>query len=168
MLRRTFGLRVTGRHTLPTMPKHIDKPGLWGAKGGPPKDTLARRWEFYRNVAMHKIGTLTAPFKTDRVRWGWRKLQVRVWKGTVLVIVGLSILMVGNMVAMMAYQAYTVGPSTPVLERKVREHRVSKQIIQMVRERERDVVQAKERDDVLQSISTQQHPAGSNSPRPSS
>ena len=37
-----------------------------------------------------------------------------------------------------------MGPSTPVLERKVREHRVSKQIMQMVRERERELTGTKE------------------------
>ncbi len=155
MLRRSSAKLVTGRHTTPTQPKYVDKPGLWGARGGPPKDTLARRWEFYRLVVMHKIGNITAPLRTDRVKWAWRRLQVRVWKGTVLTIVVISMLMLGNMIMIMAYQAYAVGPATPVLERKVKEHRVSKQIVQMVRERERDMVQQKEKAEAEHVIAAQ-------------
>lgn len=145
MLRRTQGLRVTGRHTAPTPPKYADLPGIWGPRGGPPKDTAARRFDFYRLVLMHKIGKLTAPFKTERVKWMWRKLQMRLWKGSVLVIVSLSALLIGNMIIIMLYQAYSVGPSTPVLERKAREHRVSKQIVQMVRQTEKDLTQEQDR-----------------------
>ena len=128
-----------GGHTRPTTPKYIDKPGIWGVAGGPAKDTLARRVDFYRLLLMTKIGRATAPFKTKRVVWFWRKLTVRVWKTTVLTIVLICMLMIGNIWIMMVFHAYQIGPSTPVLERKVREHRVSKQIMQMVREREREL-----------------------------
>jgi hypothetical protein len=148
MLRRTQTYRLSnygfGGHTTQTRPKYIDKPGYWSVSGGPAKDTLARRIDFYRLTLMHKIGKMTAPFKTKRVVWAWRKLTVRVWKATVLSLVFFALLLIGNIWIMMVYHAYQLGPSTPVLERKVREHRVSKQITQMVRERERELAGTKE------------------------
>ena len=148
MLRRTRCTRMSnfgfGGHTTPTRPKYIDKPGYWSVSGGPSKDTLARRIDFYRLLLMHKIGKLTAPFKTKRVVWAWRKLTVRLWKASVLTLVFICMLLIGNIWIMMVYHAYQLGPSTPVLERKVREHRVSKQIMQMVRERERELAGTKE------------------------
>jgi hypothetical protein len=149
MLRRTRVARVGfGRnHTAPTFPKYIDKPGVWGPAGGPHKDTLARRWEHSRLSISRKIGTLTQPFRTKKAVWLWRRLQARVWKTTVLCIMLFSVLMIGNIWIMMVYHAYNIGPSTPVLERKVREHRVSKQIVQMVREREQELVVSKEQTD---------------------
>jgi hypothetical protein len=132
----SFGFQ---QHTVITKPKYTDKPGYWSRDGGPAKDTLARRFDFYRLLILHKIGRVTAPFRTKRAVFIWRTLQARVWKTTVLTIVFISMLVTGNLWLGMCYHAYTIGPSTPVLERKVREHRVSKQILQMVRERERDL-----------------------------
>ena len=41
----------------------------------------------------------------------------------------------------MLYSAYTVSPSTPILQRKAHEHRVAKQIMTMVREREGEMIE---------------------------
>jgi hypothetical protein len=131
-------------HTKPSPPKQIDKPGMWGPQGGPPKDTLARRWEFYKVVAMHKVGKATRPFRTKQAIWAWRKFTTRVWKGTVGCLIVICGLLLSNMWLSMVYHSYSIGPSTPVLERKVKEHRISKQILQMVREREREIVAEKD------------------------
>ena len=139
MLRRTTVCAFYRGHTSVTPPKHIDKPGIWGPLGGPPKDTLARRTHFYRMVLMNKIGRITKPFRTNKARWVWRKLQLRVWKTAVFTCAFIIFIMTGNLWFTFVYHATALGPSTPVLERKVREHRVSKQILQMVRENERDV-----------------------------
>lgn len=139
MLRRSQVSRFYRGHTSATQPKHIDKPGVWGPLAGPPKDTLARRTYFYRLVLFNKIGKLTKPFRTNKARWIWRKTQLRVWKFTVFVCASISFILIGNLWFTFVYHATAVGPTTPVLERKVREHRVSKQILQMVREKERDV-----------------------------
>ena len=117
---------------------------MWGPGAGPVKDTLARRTMFYRMLVMNKIGRLTKPFRTNRVRWIWRKTQLQVWKTCVMTMVFICLILFGNIWLSFVYHAYTVGPTTPVLERKVREHRVSKQIMQMVRERERDMTPEEE------------------------
>lgn len=110
---------------------------------------------FYRMLMMNKIGRLTQPFRTPRARWVWRKTQLTVWKTFVLSMVFICAILFGNIWLSFVYHAYTVGPTTPVLERKVREHRVSKQIMQMVRERERDVVQEEEVNKARQTIAEQ-------------
>lgn len=117
---------------------------MWGPGAGPVKDTLARRTLFYRMLALNKIGSLTKPFRSNRARWIWRKTQLHVWKTFVMTMVFFCLVLSGNIWLSFVYHAYTVGASTPVLERKVREHRVSKQIMQMVREQERDIVQAED------------------------
>jgi hypothetical protein len=148
MLRGTRFARMSrygfGSHTVPTQPKYLDKPGLWSVSGGPPKDTLARRVDFYRLLFLHKIGRMTAPFKTKRVVWAYRKFTTRLWKGTVLTLVAFILLLSGNIWVLMVFHAYQMGPSTPVMERKVREHRVSKQILEMVRGRETELARARE------------------------
>lgn len=144
MFRRSSA-RLLGRgHVAPTPAKYSDRPGMWGPGAGPVKDTLARRTTFYRMVLFNKIGRLTKPFRTNRARWIWRKTQLQVWKTLVMTMVFVCVILFGNAWLTFVYHAYTVGPSTPVLERKVREHRVSKQIMQMVREKERDVTQEEE------------------------
>lgn len=139
MLRITRSRFLARGHLTPTPPKQADRPGMWGPGAGPHKDTLARRTLFYRMVLMNKIGRITKPFRTPRARWIWRKTQLHVWKASVMTMVFISLLLFGNAWISFVYHAYAVGPTTPVLERKVREHRVSKQIMQMVREREREV-----------------------------
>lgn len=140
---------------MPTAPKHSDRPGMWGPSTGPNKDTLQRRTLFYRMVAMSKIGRLTKPFRTEKARWAWRKVQLHTWKASVLTIIFVALMLFGNAWLSFVYHAYAVGATTPVLERKVREHRVSKQILQMVRERERDVTREHEMDDVKRVIAQQ-------------
>ncbi|KAL7701198.1 hypothetical protein N2W54_002657 [Lotmaria passim] len=144
MLRRSPIARMNRGHLTPTPSKYSDRPGMWGPGAGPVKDTLARRTMFYRMLVMNKIGRLTKPFRTNRVRWIWRKTQLQVWKTCVMTMVFICLILFGNIWLSFVYHAYTVGPTTPVLERKVREHRVSKQIMQMVRERERDMTQEEE------------------------
>lgn len=144
MLRKTQSKFLARGHLAPTKPKYSDRPGVWGATGGQAKDTLARRWEFYKFVSMHKIGQVTKPLRTKKAVWMWRRFQARLWKTTVFTLMGISLLLLGNIWCLLAYHAYSVGPTTPVLERKVREHRVSKQIMGMVREREKELVSAKE------------------------
>eukprot|EP00758_Cryptobia_borreli_P017789 Tbor_TRINITY_DN6223_c0_g2::TRINITY_DN6223_c0_g2_i1::g.1851::m.1851 len=141
MLRRTAPLGFYRGHTSQTQQKFIDKPGLWGPLGGPPKDTLARRMYFYRILLFNKIGRITRPFRTNQARWVWRKIQLRVWKTSVFTIAFIIMILIGNLWCIFVYHAYAVGPTTPVLERKVREHRVSKQILGMVREKEKDISQ---------------------------
>lgn len=136
--------RLQRGHIEPTPPKFVDKPGIWGPTGGPVKDTLSRRTLFYRMVLMNKIGRLTKPFRTPKVQWAWRKLQLRAWKTSVFVILFMCLLCVINLWVSFVYHAYAIGPTTPVIERKIREHRVSKQVLQMVRERERDITQESE------------------------
>jgi hypothetical protein len=144
MLRRTSVAGFGGNHLKPTLPKYSDKPGMWGPSAGPQKDTLARRWEFYKLVTMKKVGQIMAPIKTKDNVWRFRVFQARLWKGTVMFLVALSALLLGNVWCLLAYHAYSVGPTTPVLERKVKEHRISKQIMGMVREREMELTRDKE------------------------
>jgi hypothetical protein len=140
MLRRTPCLAIMRGHLAPTQPKHTDRPGVWGAQGGDPrKDTLAKRWEFAKFISMNKMGKLTKPFRTKKAVWYFRIAQARAWKSFVFAIAGFIVLLIGNIWCLLLYQAYSVGASTPVLERKVREHRISKQILGMVREREKDL-----------------------------
>lgn len=155
MLRRTVTRPMGRGHLAPTVQKYSDRPGMWGPGGGPVKDTLARRTMFYRMLAMNKIGVLTRPFRTNRARWIWRKTQMQLWKTFVMCMVFMCVVLSGNIWLSFVYHAYTVGPSTPVLERKVREHRVSKQIMQMVRERERDVSQEQQLDGAKKVIASQ-------------
>ncbi|RNC37461.1 hypothetical protein TcCL_NonESM13371, partial [Trypanosoma cruzi] len=98
---------------------------------------------------------LTKPFRTNRVRWIWRKTQLQLWKTFVMSMVFMCLLLFGNIWLSFVYHAYTVGPTTPVLERKVREHRVSKQILQMVREREKEMVKEEELDSAKKLIEAQ-------------
>lgn len=142
-------------HVAPTPSKFTDRPGMWGPAAGPVKDTLARRVLFYRMLGMNKIGRLTKPFRTNRARWLWRKAQFKMWKSFVMLMCFLCIVLSGNIWLTFVYHAYTVGPSTPVLERKVREHRVSKQIMQMVREHERDIAQEDDLNQARQTIQSQ-------------
>lgn len=144
MLRRTAPRRFYRGHTAPTVPKHVDKPGIWGPNAGPMKDTLARRVYFYRIALLVQIGKLTKPLRTPNMVWMWRRTQTRVWKVTVFTLFGISVIMLGNIWVMFSFYATSVGPSSPALERKVREHRLSKQIMQMVREREREIAVDKE------------------------
>ena len=142
-------------HTAITQQKYSDRPGIWGPTGGPPKDTLARRVLFYRMLVFNKIGRLTQPFRTPTARWMWRRFQLQAWKTSVMTLVFVSLLLYGNAWLSFVYHAYAVGPTTPVLERKVREHRVSKQIMQMVREREKDSVMDAELAQAKQVIASQ-------------
>ncbi|TPP55336.1 hypothetical protein CGC20_39685 [Leishmania donovani] len=144
MLRRCTVPRMNRGHLAPTPSKYSDRPGMWGPGAGPVKDTLARRTMFYRMLVMNKIGFWTKPFRTNRARWIWRKTQMQLWKTMVMSMVFICVILFCNIWLSFVYHAYTVGPTTPVLERKVREHRVSKQIMQMVRERERDITQEEE------------------------
>ncbi|CAD2222217.1 hypothetical protein AGDE_01471 [Angomonas deanei] len=155
MLRRTNVSRLGRGHLAPTPSKYSDRPGMWGPGAGPVKDTLARRTLFYRMLAMNKIGRLTKPFRTNRVRWIWRKTQLQLWKTFVLSMVFICIVLFANVWLSFVYHAYSVGPSTPVLERKVREHRVSKQIMQMVREQELEVVQGEDLNEAKRVIASQ-------------
>lgn len=157
MLRRSPLTRMNRGHLTPTPSKYSDRPGMWGPGAGPVKDTLARRTMFYRMLAMNKIGRWTKPLRTNRVRWIWRKTQLQVWKTCVMSMVFICVILFGNIWLSFVYHAYTVGPTTPVLERKVREHRVSKQIMQMVRERERDVTQEEEIEKARAVVESQKH-----------
>lgn len=150
-MRATPALLV-GNHLKPTYPKHSDKPGMWSATAGPQKDTLARRVNFYKWVSMAKIGKFTAKFKTKENVWRFRVFQARLWKGTVICIVALSAVLMGNIWCLLAYHAYSVGPTTPVLERKVKEHRISKQIMGMVREREKELTREKELEEAAANL----------------
>ncbi|EAN78732.1 hypothetical protein, conserved [Trypanosoma brucei brucei TREU927] len=142
-------------HLAPTPSKYTDQPGMWGPGTGPVKDTLARRSMFFRMLVMNKIGRLTKPFRTNRVRWIWRKTQLQLWKTFVMTMVFFSAVMFGNIWLSFVYHAYTVGPTTPVLERKVREHRVSKQVLQMVRERENELLAEEELAAAKEAIAAQ-------------
>jgi hypothetical protein len=144
MLRRTQPTRLLVPHTKPTQPKHMDKPGVWGPAAGPDKDTLGKRMYFYRIKTLMRIGQLVSPFKTKKAVWLWRRTQTRVWKVSVFILVCSALVAMGNLWVLMMFYSTNVGPSTPTLERKVREHRLSKQILQMVRERERDLVTEQE------------------------
>ena len=147
MLRCSRINRVGGRgHLTPTRPKYTDRPGVWGPQSQKEGDTLARRWEFYRFVLSQKFGKLTAPFRSKKAVWTFRVWQTRVWKTTTLCLIAFSFLLMGNIWCLLLYHAYSVGASTPVLERKVREHRISKQILGMVREREKDLTIINEQD----------------------
>jgi hypothetical protein len=160
MLRASPTLRVSAtpvllfgqNHLKPSAPKYSDKPGMWGPNSGPNKDTLSRRWEFGKFVSMKKIGQLTAPLKSKENVWRFRVFQARLWKGTVIFLVSLSVILMGNVWCLLAYHAYSVGPSTPVLERKVKEHRISKQIMSMVREHERELTVEKELADATKNL----------------
>lgn len=153
---RVTRLRLLNRgHLAVTRPKNSDRPGMWGPSTGPNKDTLQRRTLFYRMVLMSKIGRLTKPFRTPRARWVWRKIQLHVWKSCVMTVIFVALLLFGNAWLSFVYHAYAVGATTPVLERKVREHRVSKQILQMVRERERDVTTEFELEEAKANIASQ-------------
>lgn len=155
MFRRNPACRMSRGHLTPTPSKYSDRPGMWGPGAGPVKDTLARRTMFYRMLVINKIGRLTKPLRTNRVRWVWRKTQLQLWKTFVMSMVFICAVMAGNIWLSFVYHAYTVGPSTPVLERKVREHRVSKQIMQMVRERERDITQEQDLNSAKEVIAAQ-------------
>ena len=147
MLRRSPALfnvanafRTLGSHTAPTPPKHLDKPGLWSATQGPYKDTAGRRARHLHIKVMGNIGKLTKPFRTVKTKIMWRKFTNRVFKSTVGILVFLTLCVwVVTMVTVVFYAQAKAGPSTPQLERKAREHRLSRQIIQMVREREREI-----------------------------
>lgn len=163
MLRRSVSLNVRaspvllfGNHLKPSVPKYSDKPGMWGPNAGPVKDTAARRWEWYKTVAMKKIGKLTAPLKTRENVWRFRVFQARLWKGIVIFLVSLSVLLLGNVWCLLAYHAYSVGPTTPVLERKVKEHRISKQIMGMVREQEKHLSLQKELEEASRNLAAAQ------------
>ena len=67
----------------------------------------------------------------------------------------LSAAMMLQLWIMVTYHAYAVGTSTPVLERKVREHRVSKQVLQMVRVRERELSQEAELEAAKEALAKQ-------------
>ena len=149
MLRRNL---TRLRHTLPTPAKHLDKPGFWGPTGGPAKDTLARRVYFGRLRLLAEIGKLTKPFRTKKSIWMWRRFQTRVWKTTVAVLALSVLIMLGNVWILMLCYMQDTRPSSPALERKVREHRLSKQIMQMVRERERDLANETEALEVAAAI----------------
>ena len=125
---------------------------MWGPSAGPAQDTLARRYEFGKFVVMHKIGELTAPLKTKKVVWAWRRLQARSFKLSAYVLVASAVFIAGNVWVLLISHASVVGSSTPVLERKVREHRVSKQIITMVREREKELTQELELSDAERMV----------------
>ncbi|RNF09844.1 hypothetical protein TraAM80_01869 [Trypanosoma rangeli] len=155
MLRRCQRRCMNRGHLMPTPSKYSDRPGMWGPGAGPPKDTLARRSIFFRMLVMNKIGRLTKPLRTNRVRWIWRKTQLQLWKTFVMSMVFMCVILFGNIWLSFVYHAYTVGPTTPVLERKVREHRVSKQILQMVREREKEMVREEELEAAKQTIAAQ-------------
>jgi hypothetical protein len=147
-------LLFSNNHLKPSAPKYSDKPGMWGPNAGPNKDTLARRWEFGKFVSMKKIGELTAPFKSKENVWRFKVFQARLWKGTVIFLVSLSVILMGNVWCLLAYHAYSVGPSTPVLERKVKEHRISKQIMSMVREHEHELTIEKELAEATQNLAS--------------
>jgi hypothetical protein len=153
MLRRSAGRGQ--RHTVITRPKFSDKPGMWGTHGGPPKDTLARRTEFYRKVFFNRVGKLTKPFRTPTVKWIWRRFTWNLFRASVAVMMFTCAAMILQIWIMVTYHAYAVGKSTPVLERKVREHRVSKQVLQMVRTRERDITQQAEMEEVKEALAKQ-------------
>lgn len=72
-----------------------------------------------------------------------------------MTVVFFALLLFGNAWFSFVYHAYAVGATTPVLERKVREHRVSKQILQMVREQERTVSKEFELEEAQKNISLQ-------------
>ena len=131
----------------PTPPKHSDLPGVWGPAAGPQGDTLARRYEFGKYLVLHKVGQLTAPFKTRKVVWVWRRFQARVFKVSAFLLVSAAVFIAGNVWILLVSHGSVVGSATPVLERKVREHRVSKQIITMVREREKELTVELEQSD---------------------
>ena len=141
MLRRTSRVKYGFISARPggNTAKHSDAPGLWGPDGGPAQDTLARRFEFGKKVLSFKIGKLTAPFKTQRSLWIFRRVQARLFKLCVMIMFASGMFLLGNVWMLVISHAMVVGSSTSVLERKVREHRVSKQIIGMVREREREL-----------------------------
>jgi len=139
MLRRS--LVPLQRHTAvaPHFSKMTNRPGKWGTQGGPPADTFSRRLEFFRIITLNRIGKMMQPFKSPRAIWFYRKAQARLWKTAVGVLIASALFVGGNMWMMLAYNAYSVPVATPVLQRKAREHRVSKQIVTMVRERETEL-----------------------------
>ena len=51
-----------------------------------------------------------------------------------------------------AYHTLAVGSTTPILERKVREHRVSKQVLQMVRDKEKELASITELDTAKKNL----------------
>ena len=153
MLRRSAVAK--NRHTIVTQPKYADKPGLWGPTAGPYKDTLARRTEFYRKVFFNKVGKLTKPFRSQTAVWIYRRCSFHMFRALVMSMVFLSAAMMLQLWIMVTYHAYAVGTSTPVLERKVREHRVSKQVLQMVRVRERELSQEAELEAAKEALAKQ-------------
>lgn len=155
MLRRSSARLIAGRHSLPTAPKYSDKPGMWGPDAGPMKDTLSRRARFWKIISMKRLGQFTGMFKTKENVWRYRVFQARLWKGSVFFLMGFSLLMMGNIWCMLAYHAYSVGPSTPILERKVKEHKISKQIMGMVREREMEINRELEETKAHEAIAAQ-------------
>ena len=154
MLRRAAPL--LNRHTavIPNYAKLTNRPGKWGAMGGPPADTFARRVEFYRLITLSRLGKLMQPFKTPRGIWLYRKAQARLFRMAVGCLAFLALFQGGTMWVLLAYNAYAVAPSTPVLQRKAREHRVSKQILTMVRERESEIFEAQSDADAAKIVAS--------------
>jgi hypothetical protein len=148
-------VRGLNRHTITTVPKYTNKPGVFGTHGGPRVDTLARRIEFNRRLFFHRIGKLTKPFKTPTVTWMWRRLTWNLFRAGVAVLLFIIAAMALQIWLMVTYHALAVGQTTPVLERKVREHRVSKQVLQMVRTREREITDDAETSRVEAALANQ-------------
>ena len=138
MLRLSTVRRVG--HTSPTPAKYSQLPGMWGVEAGPQQDSLSRRLFFYRKVFFRRIGQLTAPFKTPRVKYIYRRTRFHLFRTSILTMATVGIALFLHVIISMMYHQYTVGTTSRNLERKIREHRVSKQVLQMVREREREIV----------------------------
>lgn len=134
------GYRGMSAHTAPSQPKYLDKPGMWNNNVGPQKDTVQARMAYARIKTSQSIGMLTKPFRTPKAKIVWRKFTNRVFKSTVFSLVFLTAAIIIMIIVTVVFYANSKnGPSTPTMERKAREHRLSRQIIQMVREREREI-----------------------------
>ena len=143
------------RHTVASIPAYHKMsriPGKWHPREGPPGDTLARRIYFYHRVLMARIGNLTAVVKTPRSRYLFRKMQARLFKFTSLTLALFCVFTFGCLWMIVAYNAFAAGPPTAILQKKTREHRVSKQIMTMVREREADLAQKQHETEARQII----------------
>ena len=131
------------RHTFPV--PYFDKmtrmPGRWGSLQGPPRDSLGLRIAIVQDRVLSGLGKLTKPFRTPRMVYIYRKLQARVFTMVVGTLMILIVLQIFTFFILMLYSAYSVSPSTPILQRKAHEHRVAKQIMTMVRKREAEIVE---------------------------
>ena len=131
------------RHTagVPYFDKMTRTPGRWGAHEGPPRDSLGLRMRYVRERILTSVGKLTKPFRTPRAVYLYRKIQTRIFTAFIATLVIFIALQVISFFVLMLYSAYSVSPSTPILQRKAHEHRVGKQIMTMVRKRELEIAQ---------------------------